>query len=107
MAYTIKDYSPEDLADILAGAQAVLNTTWELSLLSKDQAELVAFLIHTLRNEPKLVTETFIANIAQYWSLPIVDVEAAVLDLLAIHRDDAGDTIIEDLGTLSIIFSYG
>ncbi len=35
MAFNIKDYSPDDLADILAGTQEILNTTWELSLLPK------------------------------------------------------------------------
>ncbi len=107
MAFTIKDYSPDDLADILSGTQGILNTTWELSLLPMDVAELVAFLIHTLREEPKLVTETFLANIAKYWSLGVVDVEAAVLDVLTMHGEDAGYTLIEDLGTLSIIFSHG
>ncbi len=107
MAFTIKDYSPDDLTDILAGTQGILNTAWELSLFPKDVAELVAFLVHTLREEPKLVTEAFIANIAKYWTLGVVDVEVAVLDVLAMHGEDAGDTIIYDLNTLSVIFSHG
>ncbi len=106
MAFIIKDYSPEDLADILAGTQEILDTTWELSLLPKDVAELVAFLIHTIREEPKLVTESFIANIAKYWSLGVVDVETAMLDVLAMHGEDAGDTLLDDLGTLEVILSF-
>ncbi len=67
MAFTTKDYSPDHLADILAGTRHVLATTWELSWLTKDEAELVAFLIHVIRTGPGLVTEFFTFQLAGFW----------------------------------------
>ncbi len=107
MAFTAKDYSPDDLADILAGTRQVLEATWELSWLNKDVGELVAFLIHAARKDPQLVTEPFIANVASFWSLTLADAEAAILDLLAMHGEDTGETLVEDLATLEIIFCRG
>ncbi len=105
MALTATDYSPDDLADILAGTRKVLDATWELSWLDKSRAELVAFLVHALRQDPRLVTAPFIANVTSFWTLTVADAEAAVLDLLAMHGETAGGSIVEDLGTLAVIFS--
>ncbi len=37
--------------------------------------------------------------------LELADAEATVLDLLAMHAESAGDSIVDDLCTLEIIFS--
>ncbi len=105
MAFTTKDYSPDDLADILAGTRHVLEATWELSHLPRDKAELIAFLIHALRTDPQLLTEAFIENVAKFWSLTAADAESAVIDLLAMNEEDAGDSLLEDINTLEVIFS--
>ncbi len=105
MAFTATDYSPDDLADILAGTRQVLEATLELSHLPRDKAELIAFLIQTLRTDPPLSTEAFIENVAKFWSLTPADAESAVIDLLAMHEEDAGDLLLEDINTLDVIFS--
>ncbi len=66
---------------------------------------LVAFLICVTRTDPGLLTEPFIANVAGFWDLTTCQAEAAVLDLLLMHGESAGDSIIEDLSTLEVIFS--
>ncbi len=104
MAFTAKDYSPDDLADILAGTRKVLATTWELAWLRKEEAELVAFLVHVLRTEPRLLTESFAFQMAGFWGLVSSQAEAAVIDLLIMHGESPGNSILEDLDTLEVIF---
>ncbi len=104
MNFISRDYSPDDLADILAGMQAVLDTTWELSWLRAEEAEMVAFLIHVLRTEPRLLTESFAFKVAGICGLVSSQAEAAVIELLKMHGEPAGNSILEDLAIIEVIF---
>ncbi len=51
------------------------------------------------------ILDIFIRHIARFWPINIPEVQAANIDLLAFHGESAGDSILEELGTLEVFFA--
>jgi len=94
----------EFLRTLVQETAYILENTWELAFLPDAQAEVVAFLVATLRVYPAGIKEEHLETIKNFWDLTMQDVEEAIFEMLHINEEDITDSLEEDLYVLSLIF---
>jgi hypothetical protein len=94
----------EFLRTLVQETAYILENTWELAFLQDALAEVVAFLVASIRLCPAGTVGEQVEAIKNFWNLTMQDVEEAVFEILNIHDEEISDTLEDDLYVLSLIF---